>query len=879
MQSPTAASASPHQKTRARAEPAVASEPASAEWAEPAPLLEAAFTWERPAAGPAARPWQTAQRQAAAARLGRQLGNRQVQRFVAPVAPRPAEISAQNDPAVQDELEPGAAPTVQRSPDSAGQSGGVLARLQQAANSFLQGIAGRVNSAVQWVQSGWQGVTQQARSGLAILQDQGGRLMGTVASGLGAIASSITWLDSAALTSAWNRLRGLVSSGRQALQSVGTQVSGALQTAWSALSHGATAALGALGRQVSAFFSQQEKAAADGQAQTRTWWQRAAGAVTGLVSGLWQRIKQRVVGVWQGLQNRAASAWRTARSGWQALRGQVTGQVGKFVSGAVRLVGGLTNLPFNRLIDVITRVGPLFRAAREALRNPDALLAPVVAAIVNRLAGVLGRAGGLVQDAVDSRGRSLDTGRAGGVVMRQPETVAPVRTRASAGEILDGVGEALKQKWRQLDIREAVKSALWTLIIPWRGLGDDVAQMTQQLQSRGRSLFAPRRNSLGEFVADVLSNLSKLLEFPLVLWRMANNIAGRFYGWFFILSMLVGGIAGAVGGTVGGAILTFMAGGAGAAPGAGVGLVGGAGIGIGFALAVGEALLYSFIGAESATLLNRVLHLFTTEQVEAEKRNDYGQIADSGIGLAAALILMVLSGIGARIASRLSGLVRRLPVSIQQGLRRLGSGVRRGYQGTRQRIRQSIRPSNATARRLGIDMGQLEKVGEGVYKPRGAKSPTREEIALAERLARQAGDEIIFPRAKNQEGIDGFYRRSGQPIQLKTLRGGASGQTSKVVTRANEAYASAQKHGWHNVDLHIESPSLTQAEVLARWNASNATPAVKPMPGDHIGRITVHCSDGLLSLPVPVAPRPVLILPLPGQRRNQAEQTVETAPN
>lgn len=87
MTSPAAASAHAEPKTRARVEPAAASEIAAAEWEEPAPLLEAALAWGRPAADPAARPWQTAQRQAAVVHLGRQLGNRQLQRFVLPLAP------------------------------------------------------------------------------------------------------------------------------------------------------------------------------------------------------------------------------------------------------------------------------------------------------------------------------------------------------------------------------------------------------------------------------------------------------------------------------------------------------------------------------------------------------------------------------------------------------------------------------------------------------------------------------------------------------------------------------------------------------------------------------------------------------------------------
>ncbi|MEJ3745004.1 SH3 domain-containing protein [Actinomycetes bacterium KLBMP 9797] len=174
----------------------------------------------------------------------------------------------------------------------------------------------------------------------------------------------------------------------------------------------------------------------------------------------------------------------------------------------------------------------------------------------------------------------------------------------------------------------------------------------------------------------------------------------------------------------------------------------------------------------------------------------------------------------------------------------------------------------AVAKRLGIDLANLEPAPNStsgrVFRPQGSGGHGAPEIRMADKLAAESGSDIVLPKQNNQAGIDGFYRDTGQPVQLKEL---PSAQPSKVVRRANDAFESARDHGWSNVDLQISAPNMTQAQVLARWNAANATPAVKPMPGGHIHRIQVRCSDGVLHLPVPGsgAPPQIRVPLVPGR--------------
>ena len=156
------------------------------------------------------------------------------------------------------------------------------------------------------------------------------------------------------------------------------------------------------------------------------------------------------------------------------------------------------------------------------------------------------------------------------------------------------------------------------------------------------------------------------------------------------------------------------------------------------------------------------------------------------------------------------------------------------------------------ASRLGIDLDQLEPVqgSDGhSFKPKGAEPPALKEVQLADQLAAEVGDEFVFPKVKNQAGIDGFLKKSGRPMQLKRLEGNtAKALARSVVSHANDAYDKAG--GWNDVDLNIEARDATKATVRHRWNQRGESPKVKGMPGRRITRIRVHCQDGIVELDI-----------------------------
>ncbi|MCA1693167.1 MAG: hypothetical protein LC733_13610, partial [Actinobacteria bacterium] len=135
-----------------------------------------------------------------------------------------------------------------------------------------------------------------------------------------------------------------------------------------------------------------------------------------------------------------------------------------------------------------------------------------------------------------------------------------------------------------------------------------------------------------------------------------------------------------------------------------------------------------------------------------------------------------------------------------------------------------------------------------VFRPAGSGGHGPNEIRFADRIAAEQDTDIVLSKEKNQAAVDGFNKATGQPLQLKTIR---SSSPSRVEGYANDAYASAAKADWHDVELHLETPNMTKAMVSERLSSPNTIPGLKPMPGGHISRIQVYCSDGILEIKVP----------------------------
>ena len=158
---------------------------------------------------------------------------------------------------------------------------------------------------------------------------------------------------------------------------------------------------------------------------------------------------------------------------------------------------------------------------------------------------------------------------------------------------------------------------------------------------RGTSLTIPF-----DCLHDIWSNFLILLDFPLSLWRTLNHVAGLLIGYITIIVVLVeailGGIAAAEVGVV-------------------PGLLAGAAAGLATMAPIAEALMASFVLAESSTVIIILARLFTARQTCEKRQVDISTSVSSFIAMAVALVLQVLMALLAELVNLIAGVLKGAP--------------------------------------------------------------------------------------------------------------------------------------------------------------------------------------------------------------------------
>lgn len=151
------------------------------------------------------------------------------------------------------------------------------------------------------------------------------------------------------------------------------------------------------------------------------------------------------------------------------------------------------------------------------------------------------------------------------------------------------------------------------------------------------------------------------------------------------------------------------------------------------------------------------------------------------------------------------------------------------------------------------------------------RPPGTHEIAQAVAIAKRTGEQVrLFgdtASGQNYPGIDGTIGTPPRALSLKAAVPAARANLARKM--ASDARQAAQDAGYTHVEVHIDMPGSTLAQVKAAWDAP---PLVKtdPIPGPAfagsvIAKIIVRASDGLWVQAPPLGPARTGVSPAPAQ--------------
>ena len=281
-----------------------------------------------------------------------------------------------------------------------------------------------------------------------------------------------------------------------------------------------------------------------------------------------------------------------------------------------------------RFCDLLKKFGWFINGLKKLMANPGV----ITDAIRNAVAPMVARVPGQAQAAA-TQATARSGSRAGSVqrlaVQRQAATtVEPSTSQQQEESVWQGIWRHLGPKLQYLKDNwwEVLKQTGRQLLFPWEGMGKELSELWAEIKKGWDALKS--------------FQISKLIDAYLAVQRLVLGLAGRWYGWFAIASVIIGAVIGA------------FFGGAGAGPGALAGAK--------FALAVGEGLVIAEVGVQTTSILKAAYNLGIQGDTGQDRESDYEQIASSGLTIGILGALVLLSALAVRFGKALLGRVRGL---------------------------------------------------------------------------------------------------------------------------------------------------------------------------------------------------------------------------
>jgi len=497
-------------------------------------------------------------------------------------------------------------------------AGVVKDKVVEGAEWIFNKIKGLINDGKEWLIGKWNAIKEFGKTCFDNVKSGFGNLIQFITSPLSTFIAALSVMNADLLGGMWN----LIKTGANALWTgINTVINGVLSVG-------------------------------------RTIWNGVAGIVNGMfstISGLMDSTGFSLLPGW--LQDEARSLfasmqslWNNVSAYWSDLLQRLTSTVQEILDSVRSFIDNILNFGIGAVVSMVRNLREVYDFMKKLFADPEGTIRPTL----DKLAGKLNKeAPPKAKDlGVQTAKQNYPGGVANGLIQKAGKGNSEERSTATLDEVASGILYYVGKAWDSLDIKQMLWDTVVNMFWPPATIKAIYKQFSELWNDDWKttldSLYTPR-NFLEDPIGclhDLWSNFLILLDFPLALWRTLNNVVGLLMGYVSIIIILVEAIIGGIAAVEVGVV---------------PGILAGAAAGLETVAALGEALMASYLAAESATVITELIRLFTARQTCEKRQVDILTAVASFIAMAVALILEALMALLSELVNLIASFLKDAP--------------------------------------------------------------------------------------------------------------------------------------------------------------------------------------------------------------------------
>jgi hypothetical protein len=475
----------------------------------PAPQAVAAIGKPRPAAGPAPaarQPPRTVHTHLL--HCQRTVGNQAVQRLIRSGVPQPGAAPARISPVARQSAN---APHIQPAWYNVGipftdyqvdpSWEGVKTAATVVKDTAVSGIEwivdqikSLVSSGIEWLSDQWNSIQAFATSAFDAAKNAFTQIAGFIKNPLGFLADALMSLDAQALTRAWAKFSGLITTVANGFKAMTDTLLQQVNKIWGGINGFATSLLARVSSLTENFL-----------------FKKLPDALQRVAFGVIEQLK---------------SLWKSINDNWTKLFNKIKAWIDGALDTVFSFFRRVMSFGINVVIAGIIEFGKIVLFLKDFFANPQKYLALMAQRSVKAFDGVESRFAGVVGQYFGSGGKTAAPAPAASTkIDRAPDAHAPAeaKTSASWGEIGHGIAGMMGQKWNEFKANPLaiVTGLLMDLFLPMVGNVKDVIQLFKDIK---KIVTGPL--SAGS-LEELWTSLLQILDIPILIYHTVVSILMR----------------------------------------------------------------------------------------------------------------------------------------------------------------------------------------------------------------------------------------------------------------------------------------------------------------------------------------------------------------